>query len=104
MQVIYSVVTATNNTFDMSYNIETVIPYNVKSIFIVRGTTEAQCLNKICNYFKALYFHFNGKIETCIKSTNHATIILSQRVDDEYYCRAINIYTIKTVTDEIYYL
>ena len=35
MQVIYSVATATNDSYDKKYNIASVIPYDLKTTFIV---------------------------------------------------------------------
>lgn len=104
MQVIYSIVTATNESYGKKYNIESVIPYLPRTTFIVRGDNETQCFNKICNYFRTLYFHFDGEIETCIRGTNDVSFILSKWVENEHYCRAINVYAIRTVKDEIYYL
>lgn len=104
MQVIYNVVTATNESYGKKYNIESVIPYLPRTTFIVRGDNEIQCFNKICNYFRTLYFHFDGEIETCIRGTNDISFILSKWVGDEHYCRAINVYAIRTIKDEIHYL
>lgn len=108
MQVIYSIVTVTNESYgkkyNKKYNIESVIPYLSRTTFIVRGDNEIQCFNKICNYLRTLYFHFDGEIETCIRGTNDISFILSKWVGDEHYCRAINVYAIRVVKDEIYYL
>ena len=104
MQVIYSIATATNDSYGKKYNIESVIPYCSKNTVIVRGDNETQCFNKICNYFRTLYFHFDGEIEMCIRNANDISFILSKWVGDEHYCRAINVYAIRKVKDEIYYL
>lgn len=104
MQVIYSVVTVTNESYGKKYNIESVIPYLPRTTFIVRGDNETQCFNKICNYFRTLYFHFDGEIETCIRGTNDISFILSKWIGDEHYCRVINVYAIRTIKDEIHYL
>ena len=104
MQVIYSVATATNDSYEKKYNVESVIPYLSKNTFIVRGNNETQCFNKICNYFRTLYFYFEGKIEMCIRNTNDISFILSKWIEDEHYCRVINVYNIRVVKGEIYYL
>lgn len=104
MQVIYSIVTATNESYGKKYNIESVIPYLPRTTFIVRGENEMQCSNKICNYLRTLYFPFDGEIEKCIKGTKEVTFILSKWIEKEHYCRAINVYAIRTIKDEIYFL
>ena len=104
MQVIYSIVTVTNESYGKKYNIESVIPYSPRTIFIVRGDDETQCFNKICNYFRGVYFNFDGEIETCIRGKNDVSFILSKWIDNEHYIQAINIYGIKVVKNEIYYL
>lgn len=103
MQVIYSVTTATNDSYGKKYNIETVIPYRTKTTFIVRGDNETQCLNKMFNYFSSYYFTINPKIE-CTLNNYGATILVSKCIDNEFYGRVINIYPIKSVKDEIFYL
>lgn len=104
MQIIYGISTATNESYGKRYNIDSVIPYLSRSTYIVRGENEMECFNKICNYFRTLYFHFDGEIETCIRGTNDISFILSKWVDNEHYCRAINVYTIRTIKDMINYL
>lgn len=104
MQVIYSVATATNDTYEKKYNVESVIPYLSKNTFIVIGDNETQCFNKICNYFRTLYFYFDGEIEMCIRNANDISFILSKCVDNEHYCRTINVHNICVVKDVICYL
>lgn len=104
MQVIYSITTATNDSYGKKYNIETVIPFLPRTTFIIRGENEMQCFNKICTYFRALYFHFDGKFEKCIRGTNSVSFILSKCVEYAHYCRVIDVNAIKVVKDDIYYL
>lgn len=103
MQVIYSITTATNDSYGKKFNIETVIPYKTRTMFIVRGDNETQCLNKLINYFSSYYFTLNPKIE-CTLNTYCSSILVSKCIDNEFYCRSINIYPMKSVTDEIFYL
>lgn len=103
MQVIYSITTATNDSYGKKYDIETVIPYRTKTVFIVRGDNETQCLNKMFNYFSSYYFVINPKIE-CSVNTYGATILVQKFIDNEFYCRTINIFSVKSIKDEIFYL
>lgn len=102
MEAIYLVSTGTNENFTKKHSVDSVIPFLPRTTFIVKGKDEMECYNRISSYFKALYFDFDGEIEECI--TDSISFILSKRVDNEYYCRAINVRAICIVKDEIYYL
>ena len=102
MEIIYDVSTGTNENYKRKHYVENIIPFLPRTTFIVKGKTETECCDKISAYFKALYFDFDGEIEQRI--TNSISFILTKRVDDEYYCRAINVRAIRSIKDEIYYL
>lgn len=112
MQIIYAVSTGTNENYKMKHYVENIIPFLPRTTFIVKAKTETECCNKISSYFKALYFDFDGEIgeyfdfdgEINEHITNSISFMLTKRVDDEYYCRAINVRAIRIIKDEIYYL
>jgi hypothetical protein len=112
MEIIYAVSTGTNENYKRRHYVENIIPFLPRTTFIVKGKNETECRNRILAYFKALYFDFDGEIEEYYdfdgeieqRITNSISFMLTKWVDDEYYCRAINVRAIRTIKDEIYYL
>lgn len=112
MEIIYGISTGTNETYKRKNYVEKIIPFLPRTTYIVKGKNETECRNLISAHIKSLYFDFEGEIaenfgfdNEIVKHMNiSTTFMLTKRVDDEYYCRAIDVNAIRIVKDKICYL
>lgn len=112
MEIIYGISTGTNETYKRKNYVEKIIPFLPRTTYIVKGKNETECCNLISAHIKLLYFNFDGEIaenfgfdNEIVKHMNISiSFMLTKWVDDEYYCRAIDVRAIRIVKDEICYL